>query len=268
MIQYAATFDLYFRLSAKRGNTHSQFNKSILFLKGITTRNLMKIVEPLIIAIESMQSDEDASGGRLPIGYLPYHLRVDELAQKIADHCKVKPFDRNIGGRPWVHNFTFGDTPSHPTSNSDDEHLAEPIDGHMQGYHVPTVAQARKPNGLPGCRMPNTAYSRKPDPTRHMRPDLPQVLCDACGKKGNSANTCDFLAMSVFLQRYLKNGIATKDTIAAAESCWIDRWRDNSGTPTTTPSKVYTMYAANSGLTLDQMEDEMDWLCWPTTPEE
>jgi hypothetical protein len=36
-----------------------------------------------------------------------------------------------------------------------------------------------------------------------------------------------------------------------------------------TPSKVYTMYAAKqSGLTLDQMEDEMDWLCWPTTPEE
>jgi hypothetical protein len=34
------------------------------------------------------------------------------------------------------------------------------------------------------------------------------------------------------------------------------------------PSKIYTMYAANSGLTLDQMEDEMDWLCWPTTPEE
>ena len=54
MNQYAAAFDLYFRLSAKRGNTHSQFNKSILFLKGITTRNLMKIVEPLIIAIKGM----------------------------------------------------------------------------------------------------------------------------------------------------------------------------------------------------------------------
>jgi hypothetical protein len=63
--------------------------------------------------------------------------------------------------------------------------------------------------------MPNTTYSQKPDPTRRMRPDLPRVLYDACGRKGHSANTCDFLAMSVFLQRYLKNGIATKDTIAA-----------------------------------------------------
>jgi len=268
VIQYATAFDLYFRLNAKRGNTHSQINKSILFLNGITARNLMKIVEPLIIAIESTQGDNDGSDGGLPIGYLPYHLRVEELAQKIADRCKVEPFDRDLGGRPRVHNFTFGDTPPPPTSDLDDEHLAEPIDGHMQGYHVPTVAQARKPNGLPGRRMPNTTYSRKPDPTRRMRPDLPRVICDACGKKGHSANTCDFLAMSVFLQRYLKNGIATKDTIAAAESRWIDRWKDNGGTPTTTPSKVYTMYAANSGLTLDQMEGEMDWLCWPTTPED
>jgi hypothetical protein len=48
----------------------------------------MKIVEPLIIAIESMQGDNNGIDGGLPIGYLPYHLRVEELAQKIADRCK------------------------------------------------------------------------------------------------------------------------------------------------------------------------------------
>ena len=268
VIQYAAAFDLNFLLSAKHGNTHSQFNKSILFLKGITARNLMKIVEPLIITNEGMQVDDNTSDGGLPIGYLPYHLRIDELAQKIADRCKVEPFDRILGGRPRVHNLMFGDNSPHPPSDLGDEHYAEPLDGHMQGYNVPTVAQARKPNGQPGHHMPNTTYSRKPDPTHRMHPDLPRVLCDACGKKGHSANTCDFLAMSVFLQRYLKNGIATKDTIAAAESSWIDCLKDNGRTPTTMPSKVYTMYAANSGLTLDQMEDKMDWLCWHTTPEE
>jgi len=132
VIQYAAAFDLYFRLSAKRGNTHSQFNKSILFLKGITACNLMKIVEPLIIAIESMQGDDNVGDGGLPIGYLLYHLRVDELAQKIADRCKVEPFDCDLGGRPWVHNLMFGNEPPHPSSDSDDEHYAEPLDGHMQ----------------------------------------------------------------------------------------------------------------------------------------
>jgi hypothetical protein len=133
VIQYAAAFNLYFRLSAKRGNTHSQFNKLILFLKGITTHNLMKIVELLIIAIKSTQDNDNGNGG-LPIGYLPYHLRVNELTQKIADCCKVEPFDPNLGGRSWVNNLTFGGKPSHPTLDLDDKptHYTEPIEGHMQ----------------------------------------------------------------------------------------------------------------------------------------
>jgi len=98
VIQYATAFDLYFQLSAKRGNTHSQFNKLILSLKGITARNLMKIVEPLIIAFEGMQGKDDAGDGGLPIGYLPCHLCVDEITQKITDCCKVEPFDRDLGG--------------------------------------------------------------------------------------------------------------------------------------------------------------------------
>jgi hypothetical protein len=71
--------------------------------------------------------------------------------------------------------------------------------------------------------------------------------------------------MSVFLQWYLKNGKATKDTIADAEHCWIDRWKEHGGSPTTTPAKVYQTFAEHSGLTLDQMEAKMDWLCWLET---
>jgi hypothetical protein len=81
----------------------------------------------------------------------------------------------------------------------------------------------------------------------------------------NAANTCDFLAMSVFLQRYLKNGIVTKDIIADAKRRWVERWKDRGGSPSTTPSKVYAVFAEQSGLTFKQMEDRMDWLCWPAT---
>jgi hypothetical protein len=266
VIQYAVAFDLYFQLSAKCGGSHTQFNKSILFLKGITAHHLMKIVEPLIIAIKGMQSNLDDNGG-LRIGYLPHHLQVSELAQKIAECCRVEPFDRDLGGRPWINNFMYGDDPSSPANNSDKDTLcyAEPLNVHMQGYLVPTIVQACWPNGQPGRRMPNTTYSRKPDPTPCMHPDQPCIICKACGKKGHSINTCDFLAMSIFLQRYLKNGIATKDTIADAEPCWIDCWKDHGGSPTTMPSKVYQAFAEHSGLTLDQMEAEMDWLCWPAT---
>jgi hypothetical protein len=98
-----------------------------------------------------------------------------------------------------------------------------------------------------------------------MQPDQPCVICEACGKMGHVANTCNFLAMSVFLQQYLKNGIAMKATIADAEHHWIERWKAHGGSPTTMPSKVYTAFAEQSGLTFEQMEDELDWLCWPTT---
>jgi hypothetical protein len=175
-------------------------------------------VEPLIIAVESTQNKLDDDGAYSD-GFLPPYLRVDELAQKIVERCKVEPYDRDIGGRPRVHNFTYDMDTSTPESDSEDDtqQNAAPINGHMQGYLVPTIAQARRPNGLPGRRMLNTTYTRKPDPARRMRPEQPRVICDACGKKGHSANTCDFLAMSVFLQRLLKHGIANKDTITDAE---------------------------------------------------
>ncbi len=166
VIHNAAAFDLYFWLSAKRGENHNQFTRSILFLKGITARNLMKIVEPLLIAIEGMQRNLDNIGGT-QIGYLPHHLHISALAQQIAECCKVEPFDRDLGGHPRVHNLTYGDDLLTPANNSDKDasQYAEPLNSHMQGYLVPTIAQAQRTNSLPGRRMPNTTYSRKPDPT-------------------------------------------------------------------------------------------------------
>jgi hypothetical protein len=107
VIQYAAAFDLYFPLSTKCGKNYNQFTRSILFLKEVTARNLMKIVEPLIIAIKGMQSDFDYIGGT-QIGFLPYHLHVNALAQQIAERCKTEPFDQDLGARPRVHNLLYG----------------------------------------------------------------------------------------------------------------------------------------------------------------
>ncbi len=59
VIHYAVGFNLYFRLCAKRGNYHSHYHRPILFLQGITARHLMKIVKPLLIAVESQQPDEN-----------------------------------------------------------------------------------------------------------------------------------------------------------------------------------------------------------------
>jgi hypothetical protein len=56
-----------------------------------------------------------------------------------------------------------------------------------------------------------------------------------------------------------------KATIADADRCWIKWWKACGGSPTMMPSKVYMVFAEQSDLTFEQMEDEMDWLCWPTT---
>jgi hypothetical protein len=176
VIQYAAAFDLYFRLSSKRGNRQTDVKKSILFLKGITARNLSRIVEPLIIAIKCTQSKIDNDGGYCN-GYLPHYLCIDELAQKIAERCKVEPFNQDLGGRPHIYNFMSDINATAPALDSDNDATcyAKPINGHMQGYLVPTIAQARQPNGQPGRRMPSTTYTRKPNPERRMRPDQPRL---------------------------------------------------------------------------------------------
>jgi hypothetical protein len=269
VIHYAAGFDLYFRLCTKRGNYHSQYHWSILLLQGITARHLMKVVGPLLIAAKSQQLDENKT--TLWIGYLPPHLCVDELAQKLAERSKVDPYDRDLGGQPQIDYTGHGNQTHIASTASDDDDYdstspnAEPIHGHMQGYTVLMVKQARRPNGLPGRRMPNTTYAQKSDPTWRMRADEPRRTCKACGKMGHGANTCDFLAVLVFLQRYLKNGIATKLTIKAVEKRWIEQWKDWGGSLTTTLGKIYQAYSDLSGLTLDQMKDKIDWLCWPAS---
>ncbi len=117
MIRYAAAFDLYFRLSSKRGNRQTDIERSILFLKGITSRHLSRIVKPLMIAVKSTQSTIDNYGGYRD-GYLSHHLWLNKLAQKIVERCKVEPFNWDLGSRPRIHNFTLDINATAPASDS------------------------------------------------------------------------------------------------------------------------------------------------------
>jgi hypothetical protein len=110
VIHYAVGFNLYFRLCAKRLNCHSQYHRLILFLQGITAHHLMKVVEPLLITVKSQQPDEIKATSW--VSYLPPHHCIDELAQKLAEHSKVDPYDRDLGGRPRI-NYTGHGTPTH-----------------------------------------------------------------------------------------------------------------------------------------------------------
>ena len=102
------------------------------------------------------------------------------------------------------------------------------------------------------------------DPTRRRVPDAPTYTCKACGRRGHKAATCDFLAQSVFLQKYLAKGHVHSADIEAAEARWLDRWSSKGGNPgALTPKKVLLAYTAKYGHPLEQLEDEIDWNCWP-----
>jgi hypothetical protein len=122
----------------------------------------MKVVKLLLIAVRSQQPDENKITSW--IGYLPPHLCIDELTQKLAKRSKVDPYDQDLRGRTQI-NYTGQGNPTHialTTSDDADNNFtsprAMPIHGHMQGYTVPTVKQAHHPNGLPGRRMLNTTF--------------------------------------------------------------------------------------------------------------
>jgi hypothetical protein len=267
VIHYAVGFDLYFRLCTKRKNYHSQYHRLILFLQGIMAPHLMKVVKLLLMVVESQQPDKNETMSW--IGYLPPHLCIDDLAQKLAKRSKVDPYDCDLGGRPQI-NYTGHGNPTHIALTTSDDNNdgstppnTKPIHGHMQGCTISMVKQAHCPSGLPGRCMLNTTYAQKPNITWCMREDQPRMTCKACSKTSNGTNNCNLLAMLVFLQRYLKNGIATKSTIKAAEKRRIEQWEDQGGSLTTMPRKIYQAYTDLSGLTLDQMEDKINWLCWP-----
>ena len=125
----------------------------------------MKIVEPLLIAIEGSQSDFDDIGG-MQIGFLPHHLHVNALAQRIAEQCKTEPFDRDLSARPRVHNLSYGNEIANPAEDTDGDasRYAEPLNGHIQGYLVPTIAQAwvRTACLAVGCQTHHTRESLTP----------------------------------------------------------------------------------------------------------
>jgi hypothetical protein len=72
----------------------------------------------------------------------------------------------------------------------------------------------------------------------------------------------------MFLQCYLKTGITTKVTIKDAEQRWVERRKNRGGTPVMTPLKVYQAYTEEYGINLNQLKDEIDWLCWPVNSQD
>jgi hypothetical protein len=69
------------------------------------------------------------------------------------------------------------------------------------------------------------------------------------------------LAIAIFIEKYKKNAPnKVKDKVKAA---WLEKWKGVLGNPTRQPSRVMKAYLDLLDTTVDEVDDQMCWECWP-----
>jgi hypothetical protein len=110
------------------------------------------------------------------------------------------------------------------------------------------------------------------DPTprgRYARPDHDRRIydkdlqCEACKRVGHAAATCDILAQALFITKYMKYTLADKAK-ANLEAVWLVHWSSKLGTPCRSPRRVMQAYLEDMDITLNDLDAQMCWDCWPT----
>ena len=103
---------------------------------------------------------------------------------------------------------------------------------------------------------------------RYARPDHnrrkfdPSIICDACKQRGCPASQCDLLAQAIFLHKYMKHSL-TDLACRKLEEVWLQRWKDKLGHPNRTPGKVLRVYLDTLDISIDELDHQMCWDCWP-----
>jgi hypothetical protein len=70
------------------------------------------------------------------------------------------------------------------------------------------------------------------------------------------------LALALFLTKYMKH-LLTDQAQAKLEEAWLQRWSAQLGCPTQTPGKVMCTYLEHMDTTVDDLDAQMCWDCWP-----
>ena len=117
--------------------------------------------------------------------------------------------------------------------------------------------QSGRGNGRPG--LPQRGCFTRPD--RNDGPYCPDAVCDACRRTGHVAANCDVLAIALFIEKYKRDlSDEVKDKI---ESEWLARWRSAVGNPNRNLRRVMKTYLDLLDITVDDLDDQMRWDCWP-----
>ena len=71
------------------------------------------------------------------------------------------------------------------------------------------------------------------------------------------------LAIALFLDQYIKTTMSPSDR-DKIESAWLQQWKERPGNPSRLPRRVMKTFLEEMDITLDVLDEQMDWECWPT----
>ena len=272
IFDFALSFLLYFRLQAKKGVVQDDRTHSLTFLNALGEPAYADSVTTLLTCITNYPSESEWDDG-----YLPTHLCVMGLANQIHTHARsralavVPKIRRTIAmGDEWDRRATIQGSPRIARLDARDN--GRP---HLQDFGRGSPRVNTRDDSRPGGYRPLVQGGRdggrtRSTPTprgRYARPDRnggdlnPSVVCDACRRTGHVAANCDVLAIALFIEQYKKDLSAdVKDRI---ESDWIARWRGSLGNPNRKPRRVMKAYLDLMDMTMDDLDDQMCWDCWP-----
>jgi hypothetical protein len=254
---------LYFRLQAKRGLYYDDRTRSSTFLRAIHQPAYIEVITTLQTHIESYQD--------MDMGYLPPSLCMMELATRIDRNATARVSQYGMPRANRI--FSVGDSAEEEESampliqGSTPAVFRMDVDSHGWDLRRQGIGDNRYSGGAPAG--PRNASSARDSRGRYARPDHnqrkfdPSIICDACKRRGHPASQCDLLAQAIFLTKYMKHSL-TDLARGKLEEAWLKRWKDKLGHPTRTPGKVLRAYLDNMDMSIDELDHQMCWDCWPS----
>ena len=90
---------------------------------------------------------------------------------------------------------------------------------------------------------------------------MKDIQCAACRRVGHVAKHCNMLATAICLEKYMKKDLSPslRDQI---EKEWLDRWKEKLENPVRTPRQVLRSYVDDLGISVTELDAEMEWDCW------
>ena len=235
---FARRVALYCTLCRMRGQTPlTEAQRSEMFLskvEGVHRDRAQHLLTTLRVSIST------SVDGLLPPSM---RLHLNDLADRLMEEYQ----DANgVMSTSMIH-FPFSTDPAASTH----EHSL-PIDRHIQGYCV-NVARAGSSVRRAPPSPAKTASCRGTSRTR--RPPF-DGNCDACGKYGHQAVTCDSLGMAIYMRLYCRDK-KNKSIMDEAEQNWNKK--NKKWVTESPPSKILARYCSVAGVPESQVDSELDW---------